>query len=235
MLRGINKQQIFLDKEDSTKFMQVLKDFKAISEYKIFAYCLMENHIHLLIKIGKEPIEQVFKRICGRYVYWYNVKYQRAGHLFQDRFRSEPVDDDAYLFTVIRYIHQNPVKAKLCESIDDYEFSSFKEYVSKPFLIDSDFVLRMISKEEFERYNREENSDKCLETESDATVRVTDEQAKLIIESCTGCKSVSDFQRLDFKTKGEYILLLKNFGLSIRQISRLTGENKNRVEKSLKH
>ncbi len=117
MLRGINQQQIFEDEEDNTKFIQVLKDCKAVSEYKILAYCLMGNHVHILIKIEKEPIEQVFKRICGRYVYWYNVKYQRVGHLFQDRFKSEPVEDDAYLMTVIRYIHQNPVKAGLCEKI----------------------------------------------------------------------------------------------------------------------
>ena len=234
MLRGINKQQIFIDRDDNVKFLQVLTDFKEISGYKILAYCLMGNHIHLLIKIGMEPIEQVFKRICGRYVYWYNVKYQRVGHLFQDRFRSEPVEDESYLFTVIRYIHQNPVKAGLCESIEDYEFSSFNEYTLKPFLVDSDFVFQMISREEFERYNKAGNTDKCLEIEEEKKVRVTDEQAIMIIERYTGCKEASDFQRLDLKTKDEYIVRLSSHGLSIRQISRLTGTNKNWVEKCLK-
>ena len=88
----------------------------------------MGNHIHLLIKPEKEPLEQVFKRIGGRYVYWYNVKYQRVGHLFQDRFKSEPVEDDSYFLTVIRYIHQNPVKAGLCKNIKDYKYSSYAEY-----------------------------------------------------------------------------------------------------------
>ena len=79
----------------------------------------MGNHIHLLIQEGREPIEQVMKRIAARFVYWYNIKYRRAGHLFQDRYKSEPVENDAYFLTVIRYIHQNPIKAKLVDNIAD--------------------------------------------------------------------------------------------------------------------
>ena len=88
MLRGINGQQIFEDEEDNQKFIEVLKDFKAVSEYSVFAYCLMGNHAHLLMKVGAEELEKVFKRIGGRYVYWYNNKYRRRGHLFQDRTKA---------------------------------------------------------------------------------------------------------------------------------------------------
>ena len=129
MLRGINRQQIFEDAEDCYKFLTILNEYKAISEYSIYAYCLMGNHIHLLLKEGTESLEQVFKRICGKFVYWYNAKYQRSGHLFQDRFKSEPVDTQEYLQTVIRYIHQNPVKAKLCKQISAYAYSSYAEYL----------------------------------------------------------------------------------------------------------
>ena len=132
MLRGINQQQIFEDAEDCDKFIQILQECKAISGFKLFAYCLMGNHIHLLIKPENEPIEQVFKRIGGRYVYWYNVKYRRTGHLFQDRFKSEPVEDDGYFLAAIRYIHQNPLKAGICKRIEDYEYSSYGEYISEP-------------------------------------------------------------------------------------------------------
>ena len=91
----------------------------------------MSNHIHLLIREEEESLEQIFKRIGSKYVYWYNVKYQRKGHLFQDRFKSETVENETYFLTVIRYIHQNPVKAGICEKIDDYKYSSFQEYFSK--------------------------------------------------------------------------------------------------------
>ena len=94
MLRGINKQVIFEDEEDSLKFLETLKNYKAISGYKIFAYCLMSNHIHLLLKVEKENLDLIIKRIASSYVYWYNWKYHRSGHLFQDRFKSEPVEDD---------------------------------------------------------------------------------------------------------------------------------------------
>ena len=225
MLRGINQQQIFEDSEDCDKFIQILKDCKAVSGFKLFAYCLMGNNIHLLIKPEKEPLEQVFKRICGRYVYWYNVKYQRVGHLFQDRFKSEPVENDSYFLTVIRYIHQNPVKAGLCKNIKDYKYSSYAEYVSNSRIIDTDFVFDMISKKEFERYNNENNADRCLEIGDAPKLRVTDEQAKSIIFKVSKCENVADFQKLDSKSRDEFIAIFKQNGLSIRQISRLTGVN----------
>lgn len=225
MLRGINKQQIFEDEEDCDKFIQTLKDCKAVSEFKLFAYCLMGNHIHLLIKEEKEPIEQIFKRICGRYVYWYNIKYQRVGHLFQDRFKSEPVEDDGYFLTVVRYIHQNPVKAGICKNIKDYNYSSYAEYISKSWIVDTDFVFDMISKKEFERYNNERNTDRCLEISDEPKIRVTDEQAKKIIAKYSKCETVSEFQKLDTVSRDEYIAIFKQNGLSIRQICRLTGVN----------
>ncbi len=236
MLRGINQQQIFEDREDFDKFIQVLKDCKAISEFKLFAYCLMGNHIHLLIKPEKEPLEQIFKRIGGRFVYWYNIKYQRVGHLFQDRFKSEPVEDDSYFLMVIRYIHQNPVKAGICKNIADYQYSSYNEYIiSKASLIDTDFLFDMISQKEFVRYNNTTNADKCLDIDVAKKMRLTDEQAQKVIEKYSNCYSVADFQKLDTKSRDKFIVLFKEKGLSIRQISRLTGIGKGIVEKYLKN
>jgi len=97
MLRGINQQVIFEDEEDSKKFIETLKTYKAISGYKLFAYCLMNNHLHLLLKIEKDSLDLIIKRISSSYVYWYNWKYYRRGHLFQDRFKSEPVEDNDYI------------------------------------------------------------------------------------------------------------------------------------------
>jgi REP element-mobilizing transposase RayT len=125
MLRGINRQDIFGDDEDRIKFVETMADCKVISGYKLYGYCLMSNHVHILIKIEKEPIEQVFKRIGARYVHWYNWKYERCGHLFQDRFKSEVVENDSYFLVVLRYILQNLVKAGLTASIGEYRWSSY--------------------------------------------------------------------------------------------------------------
>ena len=88
ILRGINGQVIFEDHEDFEKFLQTIIKYKDVSEYEIYAYCLMSNHVYLLIKEGKEDLGIVFRRIGARYVYWYNWKYNRRGHLFQDRYKS---------------------------------------------------------------------------------------------------------------------------------------------------
>lgn len=233
MLRGINQQLIFEDEEDNRKYLEILKDCKAVSEYKLFAYCLMGNHIHILLKVEKESLEQIFKRVGGKFVYWYNGKYKRAGHLFQDRFKSEPVDDDRYFLTVIRYIHQNPIKANKVKKVSEYVYSSYNEYINpeNDQLIDMDFVLDIIDKEEFIRFNNEYNEDKCLELE-ESGYRVTDEQAKKVILKLTKCHNSAEFQELDIKMRDKCLKKLKEKGLSIRQISRLTGVSFGVVRKS---
>lgn len=234
MLRGVNGQQIFEDKEDNDKFLQVLKDCKAISGYKLFAYCLMGNHIHILLQETDEPIELLMKRIATRFVYWYNIKYKRSGHLFQDRFKSEPVEDDAYFLTVLRYIHQNPLKAGLCKNVNGYEYSSYNAYFEKSDLIDSEFVFGIIKKDEFVRFNNEKASETCLDIEEKPRIKVTDEEAKRIIEKISKCKTVADFQNISIAMREKHIKKFYEKGISIRQIARLCGVSKGMVEKCLK-
>lgn len=234
MLRGINGQQIFVDSEDYEKFLEILKECKAISEFEIFAYCLMGNHIHLLLKEVKEPVEQMMKRIATRFVYWYNIKYQRVGHLFQDRFKSEPVEKDEYFLTVIRYIHQNPVKSGICKNPQDYTFSSYNEYFKNKTIVDCDFAFGIIGRDEFIKFNNEKAFDQCLDIEEKPTIRVTDEQAKKIIMKYSKCRSISEFEVLPTDLKEKYIKKFHANGISIRQISRLCGETKGFVEKCLK-
>ena len=223
MLRGINQQQIFEDREDYEKFLEILKDCKAICEFKLFAYCLMGNHVHLLIQEGTESLEQVFKRLCGRFVYWYNVKYRRVGHLFQDRFKSEPVDSDEYFFTVLRYIHQNPTKAGLRKSVEGYAYSSYIEYFNENSFVDRDYVLNLMTMDEFVGLNKKVVDTSCMDIAEKAIIRVTDEQAKELIHKISKCENISDFQSLDTKQRDKYLKKLKEQGLSIRQLSRLTG------------
>lgn len=195
MLRGINQQQIFEDEQDYLKFIEVIKSYQAICEYKVYAYCLMGNHIHLLMKFEKEPIEQAFKKIGSKHVYWYNIKYQRKGHLFQDRFKSEPVDDDIYFMTVLRYIHHNPLKAGLCKNIDNYEYSSYSAFLSGSKFIDTDYVFSILPKNEFIEYNNEFDSIKCLDVENKVFRRVTDEDARRIIKNILNARIFLSFRR----------------------------------------
>ncbi|MEW6663022.1 MAG: REP-associated tyrosine transposase [Bacillota bacterium] len=237
MMRGINRQSIFEDKEDNIKFIQTIQQYKEKSGYEVYAYCLMGNHVHLLLKIGKEPLEQVMRRICGSYVYWYNQKYNRIGNLFQDRFKSEPVEDDTYLLIVQRYIHQNPLKAGLVRSVEQYKWSSFNEYVNGKKVVDVGFTLGIFNKDReeainsFIHYNSEMNDDACLDMEEKQ--RITDEEARNIIKRVCKLQNSPDLQKLDMITRNKCLKELKEeYCLSIRQIERLTGINRGIILKA---
>ncbi len=111
MIRGNERKNIFLDEQDKSRFVEILNDKKKSVSFYLQAFCLMDNHVHLMISEGVDDIARVMKRITVSYVYYFNKKYKRIGHLFQDRFRSEVVEDDNYVLSLARYIHQNPVKA----------------------------------------------------------------------------------------------------------------------------
>ena len=147
ILRGINRQNIFENHEDYEKFAECLLYAKNKDGIKIYGYCLMSNHVHIVIGAGIESISISFKRIGVRYVSWYNRKYIRQGPLFQDRFRSEPIENDNYLLWALRYVHQNPVKAGMCKNPEEYKWSSFADYTgSGAGLTDTEEVLAMFSK-----------------------------------------------------------------------------------------
>jgi len=183
----------------------------------------MGNHFHLLLKVGKEDLELVVKRIAGSYVYWYNLKYRRCGHLFQDRYKSEVVEDDPYLLTVIRYIHQNPIKAGLCKYISEYKYSSFGAYITEDSrLVDVSLALSIANKDSFIEFNNESKIDCCMDV-SDEVGKINDTDGAAIIKSVSNCASSAEFQALDTSQRDRFIEDLKQRGLSIRQISRLTG------------
>jgi len=227
MIQGINRQDIFEDEEDKEKFIQTVATYKQKSNIKVYGYCLMSNHIHLLIK--DEDLAITMRKIGASYVYWYNWEYKRSGHLYQDRFRSEVVEDDRYFLTVLRYIHQNPLKARIVKDIKSYQWSSYGDYGGDKKIVDTDFALGMISKEQFIRYSHEENQDECLEyTENN---RLNDDEAREIIKSIANVENVDKIQGFEKSRRDEIIRMLKAIdGISIRQIARITGISFNIVK-----
>ncbi|MDD4569457.1 MAG: transposase [Tepidanaerobacteraceae bacterium] len=236
ILRGINRQIIFEDKEDSIKFLQTFKEYKEKSEYEIYAYCLMGNHAHILIKEGKEELGTAMRRIGASYVYWYNWKYERTGHLFQDRYKSEAVEDDKYLLTVLRYIHQNPLKAGLVKDIKEYKWSSYNEYINKSKIIDSDFILDLFNRDRekakklFEEFHKIENNIQCLDI--DENRRIKDSEAIEIIKEICNIAHCTDIQGFHKDVRNKYIKIIKEKGLSTRQIARLTGISRHIILKA---
>ena len=140
--RGTGRQIIFEDDDDRQRFLMYLSAALRDAGAELLAWCLMENHVHLLIHAPLPDLSAAMRRVCGTYALRFNAKTGRVGHLFQDRFKSEAVSDDAYLMTVVRYIHENPAKAGV-GAVDAYPWSSYREYVGAPVLCTTDFVLEV--------------------------------------------------------------------------------------------
>jgi len=235
ILRGINRQTIFEEEDDAKKFLETLEKYKEKCGYKIYAYCLMGNHVHLLFKEKDEELGVVMRRIGASYVYWYNWKYNRCGHLFQDRYKSEVVEDEKYFLTVLRYIHQNPLKAGIVKDVAAYKWSSYSEFIERNRIIDVDFVLDLFSKDRnkaidyFKKFHEINSNDNCLDIEENR--RLTDEKAIEIIKKICNVPHCTDVQKMEIGRRNRYLKVLREEGLSTRQIARLTGISRNKILK----
>ena len=149
MERGNERKAIFLDDADRGAFLSIVSRNRRKYEFRLYAYCLMDNHVHLLINSNGSDISQIMKSINVGYVIYFNRKYVRCGHLFQDRFRSEWIEDEPYLLEVSRYIHLNPVRAKMTTQAMAYLWSSYRAYMNQPggldITVDTDFILNYLS------------------------------------------------------------------------------------------
>lgn len=196
----------------------------------------MDNHVHLLVKEVEVTVSEFIKRICSSYVYWYNMKYERCGHLFQDRFKSEVVETRAYFFTVLRYIHQNPLKAGIADNVFESKWTSIGDYLGQPTIVDTKFVLSLFSEDRekavqlIARYMNEINDDLCMEEL--VRVRLSDHDVNEYLRTL-GITNNSTMQHM---SKGErdtvLTMLMKLNGVSIRQISRITGFSKSVVQRA---
>ncbi|PGT89040.1 MULTISPECIES: transposase [Bacillaceae] len=236
--RGANRQEIFHDDDDKIKFLETLKRYKIRTAMKVYAWCLMDNHVHLLVKEGNEEISLVMKRIGVSYASYYNWKYHTNGHLFQDRFKSENVETQEYLITVTRYIHQNPVKAGIVTGPEKWKWSSclgyYGENVYPTDLLECNYILRMfspncsIAQSRFKEFNELQNTDKCLEDYDDIKRRLTDEEARIEIKKCLASYEVPQVKSLPSEQRNQILRKVKNIeGLSLRQAARILGVSPN--------
>lgn len=223
VLRGNNRQAIFEDDEDRATFLFKLKTFSEKLNTQIYAYCLMDNHVHILLKAEDKVVSEYIKRLSGSYAYWYNRKYDCIGHLFQERFKSEPVENKKYFLTVLRYIHRNPVKAGIVKKCGRYAYSSYHEYVGKAQIIDKRLCFSLLDLNGFVLFHNEKNDDNCIEMSETHYKFLTDSEALRIIKSSIPTGMVNYLGMVSKSVRNNYILLYRKIGMSINQISRLTG------------
>lgn len=129
MLRGNDGKQIFFSNEDRKYFYFLLDEGIKRYQYRIHGFCLMSNHIHLAVQIGNVPLSKVMQNFGFRYARYINRSQKKIGHLFQDRFKAIVIDEANYLLDLIRYIHLNPIRAKMVNKVEDYFWSSHRVYL----------------------------------------------------------------------------------------------------------
>ncbi|MDO9536683.1 MAG: transposase [Bacillota bacterium] len=241
IIRGTNRQEVFHDDEDCIRYLDTIARYKTEVGFRVYGWCLMGNHIHLLLKDGEEEIANIMKRIGVSFVSYYNCKYNTTGHLFQDRFKSEAIEQDKYLLTVVRYIHQNPVKAGIVKRPADWKWSSCSEYYGENVyhseLLDNELVLGLFSGnrdtaiEWFKKFNEAENKDICMD--DSGIVRLTDEKAREEIKKAISPLGIVEIKSLSINERKELLSRIKIIkGVRQRQAARILGISQNLIFKA---
>ncbi len=142
--RGNERKSIFRGVSDYELFLETLRDASERFDVLIHAYCLMPNHLHLLIQTKDANLSLFMKRLLGVYTIRFNRRYKRHGHLFQGRYKSYLVDQDNYFLQLSRYIHLNPVKARLSTSPEGFQWSSMRFFLKDkgPSFLHKEFTLK---------------------------------------------------------------------------------------------
>lgn len=226
MVRGVNRMAIFADDADCLNFLHIL-EFCADDDFTIFAYCLMGNHFHLLAKADDDALQRVMKAVGVRYVSYYNRRYQRTGPLFQGRYKSQAVTTKGYFLRVLRYIHRNPVAAGLVQQMQDYQWSSYRDYFGlreKPLChVDTNYAFSLRDLESLRQYHEQPEHNVRGFLEDVPLPAFTDAELRDFIRSTAGMEC-HEIQYYPHSAVVPLLCRLVNQeGVSITQLSRLTG------------
>lgn len=151
MCKSISEVDLFKDDEDKLKYLSLVKKYQKTYEFRVYGYCLMDNHLHLIIDANGSDISRIMHSINFSYAQYFNRRHKRHGHLFQDRFKSKMVKDERYLLALSAYVHNNPTDIKGYEKEPEkYEFSSLSIYLGlrhDPYeLVDDGFIMGVFGK-----------------------------------------------------------------------------------------
>ena len=148
IFRGNGGQDVFLTDADRYRFYLLLQEVTHRFGYRVHAFCLMTNHIHLVLQVGDIPLSRGMQNLSFRYTRWMNWREKRTGHLFQGRYKAVLVDGESYLLELVRYVHLNPVRAGMVVSPEEYPWSGHRAYLGKEILpwLTTDWVLTQFEK-----------------------------------------------------------------------------------------
>ena len=231
MLRGNGRQILFEDDGDRSRFLELLSDMLARSGVVLIAWCLMTNHVHLLVGDEGGRLSEALHDVASSYAGYYNRKTGHVGAVFGGRFKSVPVESDAQLVAAVRYIHDNPEKGGICPA-NEYEWSSFREYAGAPWISDVSVLRDLLGS--FESLLASDGAPEGCETyHFCAGRRVPDEEALDLARAVLRPLEPIEVKGLEAGKREEALKRLGAAGLSQRQIERMTGVGRYSIMKAL--
>lgn len=222
--RGAGKQILFEDDEDREMYLACIDALLETMPVEMYAWCLMGNHIHLVLHSEQQALSTFMRDLGRHYSQYFNHEHGRVGHLFQGRYKSVPIADEAQLLSVVRYVHRNPVEAGVSD-LQSYRWSSFPEYLGKPKLTTTDTVLGCFGGiPEFNRFHSEGDVGGGRNPLTSSSVfRLNDDEALQVLKNTLLNNDLARLPVDDKATRNRILVELKCKGLSVRQIARLTG------------
>ena len=225
MARGVGRQLIFEGDADRRAYLAILREELGSRDGCLLAWCLMDNHVHLLIQMSLNELSEMMRVVHSTYALFFNRCHDRVGHLFQGRFKSEPIEDERQLLTVLRYIHQNPVKAGISQTCD-YPWSSYRAYLGlgdKSGMTECEPILDMFASDDaFVAFHRELDEDCRLDALEGPGPRSETAVRSVAVQALDPIR-VEEVAALPRQQRNEAIRTLRSARLSVRQIERLTG------------
>lgn len=153
--RGNNKESIFNEPIEKGYFLKQIKEYMRVYKFELFGYVMMDNHYHLIIKTNDIALNKIMHSINNAYRRFYNHRHERTGHVFEERYNSKLVEDDAYLIWLLRYIHRNPVRACICNDVSQYKWSSdffYRKGIN--IFVNIDQILNIFSLNRYDAMNK---------------------------------------------------------------------------------
>ncbi len=234
--RGVNKMHIFRKMDDYEYFEELICFYAKSYGVIIHNYCLMSNHYHLLIEITQENLSKFMRQLNMNYAIYFNKKYKRVGHLWQGRFKSWYVTDEAYLYTLMCYIEQNPLKARMVQRLEDYPYSSYHCFFEDviPECLQRSWILK----------NHQEDKEaikEMLNSSIDSTLLQELKMASNLIEASNSNKKPDItklkkmFENIEEKdTRNKKIVQAYDKGYSQYMIAKVLGLNQATVQRIIK-
>lgn len=233
MVQGINKETIFLTEREKLEYIKLLNQYKNEYHITIIAYCVMNNHVHVLVHVKDiEDLTKYMHKINTSYGIYFNKNRRRVGYVYRDRFKTQVINDEKHLYNCIIYIHNNPVKANICQNANEYRYSSYKEFLHKE---NEDFMVKIFKdRNQYIQSNKAENliDMSFIEDETDNERNIRSTIKKYLINNKTN--------RLEIKIEHHLLepiakQLKTIYQLSNIKIAKYLGVSKYKIDKIMKN